>query len=70
MEKKTYGYKFKKIVNGSMLEKIGYKDGDVIRVYDVSKTQFAGCRYFTILFKVYDIENKKMVWVDSFTCRK
>ena len=59
MEKKTYGYKFKKIATDEILEKIDYKKGDVIRVYDVQKTSLNGCRFTTTLFKVYDINNKK-----------
>lgn len=61
-------YKFKKTVNTDTFEKMGYKMGDKICVYDVQKVVRAGQKFWSTCFKVYNVTEKKMVWVDSFYC--
>lgn len=59
-------YKFKVKANSNLLEKYGYKDGAIVRVYE--KEYFYNCYNKRCkAFKIYDIINKKMVWVDAYT---
>lgn len=59
-------YKFKRTVNNEALEGLGYSRGQKVCIYDSQQVVRSRCRYWTLYYKVYNINTKKMEWVDSF----
>lgn len=59
-------YKFKRTANNSALEQLGYTKGQKVCVYDSQKVISTGQKYWALYYKVYNINTKKMEWVDSF----
>ena len=59
-------YKFKRTANNKALERLGYNQGQKVCIYDSQQVVRAGQKYWTLYYKVYNINTKKMEWVDSF----
>ena len=59
-------YKFKRTANNEELEKLGYNKGQKVCIYDSQQVVRSGRRYWTLYYKVYNINTKQMEWVDSF----